>query len=228
MKSTTPATAKDDISPSPLFVGMFDVLGFKQIILNTPLDEVCQRYGRLRQVADWSGEAPEFSSAGVRRWRTPFLIGSDSIFLWADDEPEAVNAFFRTCAELMKEALGLGWPLRGGVGFGEAVMDRVSGTFLGPALVHANEAEKIQNWIGAALHPSCFGAPKSGQALASFEEIVAWEVPVKASSLVLDRAPMWTDRCYDAVADLQTLRATAGVSAKQKYSNAIAFAKAFP
>ena len=42
-------------------------------------------------------------------------------------------------------------PLRGSVCFGEAVMDKSTNTFIGRAIVEANDIEKNQEWIGATL-----------------------------------------------------------------------------
>lgn len=227
MQKVEKAAGTDVLAPRSVFVGMFDVLGFKNIVLNTPLAEVLSLYGRLLNVADWSSRIPVVGVGKHEEWKTPVTVVSDTLLLWADDEWESVQSFFASCSVLMAEALGMGWPLRGGIAFGECVLNRQQEIYVGPPIVKASMVEAAQDWVGAALDPSCFEAPNCGSKLQHLEDVKQWAVPTKPSwsGPPLEWALRWTERVYDPETVLNDLAAKNPPFAV-KFTTAIPFARA--
>jgi len=165
------------------FVGCFDVLGFTKYVKSTPLEDVLAAYEHLLQNARYFTEIPVIHSAGggggVDLERVPYQIFSDTILVWsADSGGEHTQNFLQSCCCLVAASVRARLPLRGGVAYGECLMDTFGGRYIGRAIVDAHETEAIQEWIGVGLHESCFASP-IGKNLAKFEDVVSYKVPVK-------------------------------------------------
>jgi hypothetical protein len=59
-------------------------------------------------------------------------------------------AFFEMCCDLFCHSLSLGIPIRGGIGVGDAYMDKEKRIYIGPALIDAAQAESAQLWLGVS------------------------------------------------------------------------------
>lgn len=223
---TTRYAGVDSLQPKNLFVGVFDVLGFKNIIDSLPLLNIQNKYKELTMVSNWSTVVPVLGLPVLEEWVVPFSIFSDTTLLWADDESDALEAFLSACAEIMARSLDIEWPLRGGIAFDECMMNRPSQVFIGKAVVRAHETERAQEWIGAALHPTCLLSKRCGSLLRSFDTVKAYNVPTKPKcKIALELAINWTTRVYDAPIRLMELSEKQAPEMRLKYEAALAFAR---
>lgn len=163
--------------PAPRFVAMLDVLGFRNAIDSESLASLADRYRQftiaVESLSKWEIRTVVFSdtvlvySAPLERsvieraasglaWR----LGHDG----AQIDPRGYEyvvavqgeKFLNWVARILRVALSLGLPLRGGLSFGECVINRSRQTYLGRAIVDAYLTESRQDWVGVALHESMF------------------------------------------------------------------------
>jgi hypothetical protein len=192
--------ASDSIEPREVFVGIFDVLGFEDLVSTKPLSFIAGEYGDLRRMTDWSSIVPVLGPSGRQNWISPFVVVSDTILIWSEDDPLYTDAFLSSCAELVARSFEKGWELRGAITFGECILHRPSQTYLGKPIVSAYKLAKAQDWIGVALDQSCFSAPKSGGKLKDGGNILWYPIPLKPDSDKMIEIPtwalVWTDRIH--------------------------------
>lgn len=163
--------------PAPRFVAMLDVLGFKNALDSEPLDNLAARYRQftiaVESLSKWEIRTVVFSDT-VMVYSAPLerevIEGQARSLAWrlnrntaeiASGEYERAVAvqgelFLNWVAEILRTALRLGLPLRGGIAFGDCVINRSRQTFLGQAIVDAYLTESRQDWVGVALHDSMF------------------------------------------------------------------------
>jgi hypothetical protein len=142
------------------FVGLFDVLGFTQIIRKSNLVEVAESYDRLLKEAynatNKNVMIYEQDRRLVESHEVPKVIFSDSILIWQRGAGiDDVYYFFKSVCRLVSSSILMKMPLRGGVAFGECIMEE-QGSFgariLGNPVVDAYRVEQNLQWAGAALH----------------------------------------------------------------------------
>lgn len=226
---TAPQTGR---SIGPRLVAMFDVLGFRNMVMSKPVHLLLGDYEELLWTAELTANLTELSTAqpgtlGLTKWRVPHAVFSDTLLFWCDDDDDAVWAFLKICGGIAAEALRRKMPLRGGIAFGEAIMDKEAGTYLGKPIVYAYETEAAQEWVGIGLHGSCFLSPQMGSFIRSHEDIVAWDVPTKDGRSV-GHALLWHHQLIDAADRLEALCAAAPAAAQPKYVNALRFVRSHP
>jgi hypothetical protein len=205
---------------------MFDVLGFRAIVKSTPLDHLVASYKRLLREKLEAAAIPVFGPGGLRTWRNATTIFSDTILLWAPDTPEALDTLLAASSVMLARFLEIGWPLRGGIARGEAVLDRQRRMFLGQPIVDAHDTETAQEWVGASFHSSCFARPESGRIIRNHDCVRLYSVPVKTGATKLDCAVHWADRVADPLSILLKMRSEAkDTRAQVKYDNTLSFVK---
>ncbi len=215
------------------FVGCFDVLGFKRYVTSTPLDTILEAYERLLRDAQYFTEIPVaklYRKGGGRVdvERVPYQIFSDTILIWsAGSGGEHIQNFLQSCCCLVAASIRVGLPLRGGVAFGECLMDPPGGRYVGKAIVDSHETEKIQEWIGIGLHESCFASP-IGKNLAKFEDVIAFEVPVKEKAPAIEHTLRWhgySDVNIEELLRGLLARASGAQEAETKIRNTLTFCR---
>ena len=211
--------------PEKRFVAMFDVLGFKQLVATMNLSDLFAKYKHLAERAThdngvivlWDEPSGQLGG-GV--FRFPCLVFSDTLVLWCDDKESAVDSFLSSCSHLVMASVESEMPLRGGIAYGECICDAPSGTVLGRAVVDAHVTEASQDWIGAALHPSCMKRKEW------LDDCIRYSVPTKPGCPGLDVALAWHYYRYDVDLWLSDLKNVAPPQAHTKYDNAIQFVRA--
>lgn len=218
---------------APRFVGVFDILGFKALVGSRSLDEVLSMYGGLVQEAHeqtrWPVAKIYSSPEGGGRLdieTVPLVIGSDTLFLWQyGSGGEHVQNFFETACLLVARSVRLGVPLRGGIAYGDCMMDSASNTFVGQPLIDAHLVEASQQWAGVALHETCFMSP-IGKNLVKIVDAVEYEVPVKAGCSPLPWSLRW-HAWADADLDDQLARLEAAAAQVPEAAAKLANARKF-
>lgn len=218
------AVHRDSMEPQRAFVALFDVLGFKELLSSKPLNQVISSYRSLIDVKRQAARIPVGRPGGVSVEVSGTTVFSDTILLWCDDSWPAVQSLLTSCNALIAESLALGMPLRGGVAFGEAVLDRVQRVFVGQPIVDAHLTEASQEWLGAALHSSVLNHPTLGSQIASLEDIISYRVPVKPNAPTLTHALHWCPYAKSARSSIVELKAaTNNRSAICKFNATLAY-----
>lgn len=216
----------DDESPRPMFVAVLDVLGFKARIDNTPLAYLVPQYLQLLDLKRWSATIPVVTPGGTSYLRTPTTVFSDTIVLWGNDNKDALDTFLTAASVLMAQAIDSGWPLRGGIAYGEAVMSTRKRMFVGRAIVDAYLMEQCQQWVGVALHPTCLAHPTLSEWLTRHDEVIRYPVPTgrKRGRLKSEYAVHWGPRSHRGRTSLEDLKSgTQDRKSQRKYSSALRY-----
>ncbi|HEY0723068.1 MAG TPA: hypothetical protein VGD41_03550 [Pyrinomonadaceae bacterium] len=188
------------------YVAMIDILGFARLVETSPLMEIVKKTEMILRrwpesiylawvvINDDGSLGPGYSSSFGRAYF------SDTLILWTRPIDETFEyryqeecCFFQTVGQIICTGFLNGMPLRPGIGFGECYIDETKRTYLGRAIVNAYKVEKIQEWIGGALHPNCPAVEQMNQGEAYLDCVVKYSVPVKAGSeFNLEFALDWT------------------------------------
>jgi hypothetical protein len=145
-------------------VAILDILGFKEMIETTPIDDLSKKFARVvdgvlnkinRQLIQAPSEPSLFGDFGDEKsWCLSFHF-SDTIVLISHDDSETsclkLLVYLRTVTQFL---LSSKYPSRGAVSFGEMFVDVDRRMFLGKALTDAHNLEKRQDWIGCAISNS--------------------------------------------------------------------------
>ena len=148
-------------------VALLDILGFKNRIKNTPLESLAKQYERavaetanaLNKPMGSSSQNPTlFSNKQGNEEYCKRFVFSDSIILFSNDHSEAsaLKLLIYTW-RFMQALLGAGFPVRGGIAYGEVYVNPSLNVFLGKGLTSAYELEQKQNWIGVSIDESVIG-----------------------------------------------------------------------
>jgi hypothetical protein len=210
----------DAHEPQEVIVALFDVLGFSARVRNTELQQLGRSYRDLLKLKRRAGNVPviRMGEGEVEEWKSPSAVFSDTILFWADAEPKSAKSFLTTCSELLAKSLNAKWPLRGGIAVGECILDRNARVFIGEPIVEAHRLEEAQNWIGAAVHPSCINHSEVGALFTQGENVVQHTPPLKQGySTQITYSIEWSSRTIDWEDKLNTLENDAPQSAQKKY-----------
>jgi hypothetical protein len=236
-RPATPSREVGSLESQDYLIALFDVLGFSNLVKERGSAALLKSYQQIvRLVMNRSYTAfgrikvaPDHYILGGTYAPIGYTYFSDTIILWTTPYDTHVSPFLARCADLICEALRMRLPLRGAITFGEAVMHRPSRTYIGKAIVEANEIEKNQRWVGVTLGRS-FGSPDFKEALSEslvvplFAEHFKLEMPLTYPYLTLDWVTRWNALGYpDAVALLEELRAVAPEQNRIYWDNTISF-----
>lgn len=143
-------------------VAVCDVLGFKNLVMNSSADVLHKQLGILRKILGFStahGEYPS-SAPSLKVVRNQSRVGvawfSDTILLYAlDDSKLSQRNLLETVGWLLFATIpGTRVRLRAGIAYGELFVDPENESYLGKAIVEAHQLEQVQEWAGGALTPS--------------------------------------------------------------------------
>jgi hypothetical protein len=221
------------------FVGIFDVLGFKDFVSKTSLDDVRAAYHQLLVNAKDGTDLPIFKiyhdrPPEVERETVPFHVFSDTILIWQHGSGgEHLQNFFQAAALLIASSVEIQLPLRGGISYGECIMDERNNIFLGQPLIDAHETESAQEWIGAAYHKSVLSSPY-GENFVKFgrDQICEYKAPLKRCAKVdLSGYVSWWHgyASPNVIDDLMMLRSrSTRRNVRKKFDNTIEFYRQVP
>lgn len=137
------------------FVGVFDVLGFKERIRRTdrePKWEVLK--GQLADLLE-TVDDPKWKEFG----RVERLVFSDTFVIFAPDLDgdtplRSYGWFSHLCKRLITKSVEIRLPLRGAISVGTALTSTDPPIILGNPFIEAHEYCENQDWIGLLLTPS--------------------------------------------------------------------------
>ncbi|MDC0679707.1 hypothetical protein [Sorangium atrum] len=168
-------------------VGVFDILGFKQMMVDGHghLVELAKHVETLARIARSVGTADaRFDSFGELGAGPPKLIHvSDTFFMYtAARQPADIVRFLWNAHHLLFYSIIHEFPMRGAIATGELLVNETDRVILGPALLEAHLLEGAQEWAGAGLAPSMssyLGDIGLRQAIAPL--VVPYAVPIKSA-----------------------------------------------
>lgn len=136
---------------------------------------------------------------------------SDTLLIWAPYHPVAFQVLTDTILELFCRALMARLPLRGGIAFGDAIMDQQRRIYIGQPIVEAYGIESSQSWCGCSFGPSVSSHPQLFPATYYMPFEQQWKPgrhPTPAKGLALDWPRRWrelfsADDFYSVVAELR-------------------------
>ena len=179
-------------------IALGDILGFKDTILNTPLDRILdQHFGYFRKALQHSllnlqgkTDVPDDIEALKQAAGLGLEWFSDTIILYTNDDTEhAELALIQTVTWLLFETMCYApVRLRFGIDYGELYVSKNAGQIVGRGLIGAYELERTQCWAGGALTPAAAQhlRPSARDYLADYT------VPVKEQRLATNVAVNWT------------------------------------
>lgn len=197
-------------------IGLFDILGTKKRMTTLGIDGVLATYEKLATFVDQQTGSMVIHSVPAGDGTFCPAVGwlevekgyfSDTFLLWADHEVFRLPAFMQMCIDLFCYSLELGIPLRGGLGVGDAHMDKTKNIYLGPALIDAAEAEEAQHWLGISCGTSFNQkGPFDPRLMLAYTKHQKPGTDYKLPGLVLDWPRRWREtRKIDATVPLNVM-----------------------
>jgi len=143
-------------------VCLYDVLGISNQIMSGNLENVFSLYEELANITNNLSGRPCVDVEPVEGGFIPnsFIqivdnaYFSDTYVIWTPSFLPLVHVFTDTCMHVFCKALEMGFPLRGCISSGNAIMDNDTHLFVGEPIVEAARGESEQNWCGVAFGDS--------------------------------------------------------------------------
>jgi hypothetical protein len=154
------------------FIGYFDLMGYKQFIMNNTTEEARRRLGHvLRDIENSLAheklkDSPQGYVADLSESTIKCISISDTIIYWTQDDSDAsLTEFLAVCYRLNWMLNLFDFPVRGVMIYDEMEMIRGASendsgglysvqTMYGKGLVHAHLKCDAQNWAGTCIDPS--------------------------------------------------------------------------
>jgi hypothetical protein len=141
-------------SQKDAWVGVFDVLGFKNVVRQADKEFPC---AHLTSKLNDLFEALESDVA--EHGQLEYMVLSDTIVIFAPDvEARWYGWFLLQCETLVNKSIEIRLPLRGAISVGTAFISRNPPMVIGPSFIEAHEYCEDQNWIGLLMTPSAVTA----------------------------------------------------------------------
>jgi hypothetical protein len=192
-----PVDPSDFIHSKEALVGVFDFLGYKQIMSYSNLFEVASQFIAISDIVKNCGEScNKFELDGKTSKFIPGIIQmSDTFVVYTlGREPQDIIQFFWNVHHMLFYAIHSRFPLRGALTTGEMLIGKgQSNILLGPALREAFELEKSQEWSGACIGRSLNSyIDEAGIKDDLFPLVLPYDVPFKDdTNLNSDLAINW-------------------------------------
>lgn len=219
-QTTGTEETREETGSAVIALAFLDVLGFSDRVQRIGLDAIYRHYDELiRLVRDKAGgkfvlsalPAGEGGMVPVSGWLlVEHAYFSDTILLWYPYHPAMSMPFYDVCLDFVCEALARELPMRGCITFGDAIMDRKKGIFLGNPIIEAARGEAAQSWLGVSFGPS-LDSPEFSY-LGDLRMVLPFDQQIKqgkgdlVTPLALDWSRRWRDKFKtDPVDQLNTL-----------------------
>jgi len=194
---------------APRYIAMLDILGFKDMLAKNKLANVIGMYNHL-----------EKKISLMTKWEVKHVIFSDTLVLyteipdptfWSQEIVEnppiaAVHKLVEILAEIiarvMSGAINMGLPMRCGVAYGNCYIDPLRNIYIGQPFIDAHLTEDAQDWIGVALHPTCFHPFREYKVEGLFRRLIHWNIPVKekySKTIELKWTLNWMQGVHEAI-----------------------------
>lgn len=184
-------------------VAICDILGFSQLVRRTPLEDVVSNalnwFRRaLHHSIHKNGFPDDVPNQDVTQGHP--LVGvawfSDTVLLYTrGDSDDAVRELISTVGWLIFETILHGSTrIRGGISYGELLVDSSNSIYVGKAIVDAYDLERRQQWAGAALTPTAYERVPAYARNGTLADwwVIPHRVPCKSDESIDALAVNWT------------------------------------
>lgn len=137
-------------SQKDAWVGVFDILGFKNLIRRGDQD-----FPRMLLTSKLDDLYRALDSDVTQHGDLKCMVFSDTIVVFAPDlAARSYGWFLSQCKILMHTSITIKLPLRGAISVGTAFISDSPPMIIGPSFIEAHEYCEDQKWIGLLLTPS--------------------------------------------------------------------------
>lgn len=208
------------------WVGVFDILGFKNIIRQT--DQEFPRYQLTSKLTDLF---KALDSEAMRHGRLESMVFSDTIVIFAPNlEISSYGWFLLQCTTLIEKSLAIRLPVSGAISAGTAFTSNSPPMIIGPSFLEAHEYCEDQDWIGLLLTPSAtLAIRQAGIEPLHHDFVLDNDIPLReqdAANVLAYRFQNGSSSYNSPLLTfLKEMRHSAPDKAKEKYSKTIDFIK---
>lgn len=201
-----------DIPPKrQCFVGLFDILGFREMVANDRLEVIWKAYSEIKSSASFIKDNLEslfkLRIINVENFSdTFFMYTADISGKGQDETDEYFNAILGVCDALFHSANTNSIPTRGTITAGELIVNE--GISIGKTIVEAYEMEQKQDWIGCWISDAAIKRI-SGTLLERHMKgnlILRYRVPLKTGEINEYYVFNWVNLPFEADYDSLMLR----------------------
>lgn len=216
------------------YISFLDILGFRNFVFNTPLEEVSRRLGfaiEHARLAECLGRIKQVDGVAHpdETYRSVYRFSfSDSFVLAAKDtSADSLNSIIVATCQMARTLFAMQLPVRGAIVSGDA--DFVPGTdhLVGRGIIEAIEREGTQDWFGVMLSPE-LGSHAQISALLHprvLPMIVRYPIPLKSGVQQDGIALNWRLNITAELGTQSFFHPTTDESQRLKLKNTLAFAK---
>lgn len=216
------------------YIAFLDILGFKQFVTTTPLEQAVARMGHvfsflpyaecLFKISEIDGVAhPDPTHRSVFR----FSFSDSFVFATKDDSRDSLNSIIVSTAILARSLFASMFPVRGAIVVGEADFIPNSDHMIGAGIVAAVEFEQQQDWLGVTL------APEIGDHASITDRlhprvlplIARYNVPLKEGTLPDATVINWRFNLFSHIGIKPLLPPPSDASSQRKQAHTLAFAR---
>jgi len=180
----------DNIKEKDVFVGLFDILGFRKLVTNNELSRVAETYRRAKNYFDEGIEAiNRLQKHQDKKDRVKYRGFSDTFLIYTTGTND--NCFLSmlaACDFLFMASVECSLPIRGAVTLGPLMSS--AGIELGKSIVEAYEKEQKQDWIGCWIADECRRDVNIDRYMAN-KSIIPYEIPLKNGKVDTKLAFNW-------------------------------------
>ena len=134
------------------YVAFLDILGFKDYVLRHSIDDVYSRLNTLYELTPNEIESGDKYKKAIKE-RVRISIFSDSICVFSiNDDYLSLFYFLSYLKTILRRALRKGVPLKGGIAYGDIVVDNDSNIFCGQPIIDAYLLEEDLQYLGVVFH----------------------------------------------------------------------------
>jgi hypothetical protein len=157
------------------WVGVFDILGFRNMIRKT--DQDFPRHMLTRKLEDLF-EALDHDV--TRNGQLEYVVFSDTIVVFAPDlEARSYGWFLLQCTILIDRSIAIRLPVRGAISVGTAFTSSSPPMIIGPSFLEAHDYCEDQDWIGLLLTPSATLALRQAGLEPLHHDFVSDDLPLR-------------------------------------------------
>ena len=191
------------------FVGLFDILGFKDLVKNHELDRVWRAYDDVKTKT--SNIKYNLESLFQKKLITIDNF-SDTFLIYTADHSEKENkdeyfkALMATCDALFHSANTNELPIRGAITVGELIVN--DGVHIGKPIIDAYEMEQKQEWIGCWISDDVINALSSELKTRYLKgnNIIRYKIPLKSDDVIDRYVFNWVDPPFEPDYDFGVLK----------------------
>ncbi|MCE5212919.1 MAG: hypothetical protein LLG40_15360 [Deltaproteobacteria bacterium] len=160
------------------WVGVFDILGFKNLIRQTD-----QEFPRALLTSKLNDLFEALDHDVMHHGQLEYMVFSDTIVIFAPDlEAHSYGWFLLQCTIIINKSIAVRLPLRGAISVGTAFISSSPPMIIGPSFLEAHEYCEDQNWIGLLLTPSATLAVRRAGLEPLHHDFVLDDVPLRKMS----------------------------------------------